>query len=363
MLEFSAVSEALNVIGIGIVKISVCLTLLRIIDRARKKISQFLWVLLAFVAVTHFVLALVFFLHCRPLPALWNPQIHGHCMSTHSTVIAGYAGFAVDIITDLICAGIPLFVIHRLKMNFRAKVVLCILMGLGVFTAGCAVAKAVTLRGVFADDYTWGFTKPATWAAVEQFVGIIIASVPALRPLFTSFREKIPVKDPESRPKPKNHIFWAGKSIKTTGIRRNNDNYDDDDDDQIRKAQSRASHSSIAEGIRNKLKQVTWNTESRDATLAGRDSLDTTVTASERRMSWTNESFVEKALIVPVETSPSGQEEGNSADQNTKEEVEPDRPVRNHLSMWSLPDIGDRRSGLFSIPYLDPSRISWFRYK
>ena len=42
MLEFSAISEALNVIGIGIVKIAVCLTLLRVVDRARRKMAIFL---------------------------------------------------------------------------------------------------------------------------------------------------------------------------------------------------------------------------------------------------------------------------------------------------------------------------------
>ena len=178
MLEFSAISEALNVLGIGIVKISVCLTLLRVVERGRQRISQFLWCLLVFVATTHLALAMLFFLHCRPLAALWNPQVHGSCLSTHTTVLAGYIGFAIDVSTDLVCATIPILVIHRLQMNRMTKIALCALMGLGVFTAVCAVIKAITLRGVFANDYTWGFTKPATWAAVEQFVGIIISSIP-----------------------------------------------------------------------------------------------------------------------------------------------------------------------------------------
>jgi len=189
MLEFSAISKALNVIGIGVVKISVCLTLLRVIERARRRISQFFWTLLVFIAVTHLALAMLFFLHCRPLAALWNPQIHGSCLSTHTTVLAGYIGFAIDVSMDLVCAGIPILVIHRLRTNARTKIALCTLMGLGVFTGVCAVIKAITLKGVFADDHTRGFTKPATWAAVEQFVGIIISSVPALRPLFSRFLE------------------------------------------------------------------------------------------------------------------------------------------------------------------------------
>ena len=63
MLEFNAINEAIHVIGIGLAKISVCLCLIRVVDRARRRISQFLWFLLAFIAFTHMALALVFFLH------------------------------------------------------------------------------------------------------------------------------------------------------------------------------------------------------------------------------------------------------------------------------------------------------------
>lgn len=93
MLEWTALSVPVNVIGIGVVKISVCLCLIRVVDKARKRISQFLWFLIAFIIVTHLELALVCSLHCIPLAALWNHQVQGQCMSTHTTVLAGYVGF------------------------------------------------------------------------------------------------------------------------------------------------------------------------------------------------------------------------------------------------------------------------------
>ena len=39
---------------------------------------------------------------------------------------------ALDILTDLVCAGIPILVIRQLQMNKRTKILLCLLMGLGV---------------------------------------------------------------------------------------------------------------------------------------------------------------------------------------------------------------------------------------
>ena len=64
---------------------------------------------------------------------------------------------------------------------------LCVLMGLGSLTAGCAIAKAVTLEGVFNHDYTFGLTKPAICTILEHLCGMILASLPALRTMFGSF--------------------------------------------------------------------------------------------------------------------------------------------------------------------------------
>ncbi|KAL9007890.1 MAG: hypothetical protein Q9173_006929 [Seirophora scorigena] len=168
--KWSLLAQVFNVIGIGLVKISVCLCVLRLIDRVRRRLSQFLWVLLAFVAVSHFVQVVIFLLYCRPLNALWDPKVKGTCL---------------DALTDLLCAGIPIFVIHRIRMNTRSKVALCVLMSLGIVTAGCAIAKAITVEVILGDDYTWAILDPAIFTITEHYAGITIASMPALNPLFS----------------------------------------------------------------------------------------------------------------------------------------------------------------------------------
>ncbi|KAL8668229.1 MAG: hypothetical protein Q9202_000207 [Teloschistes flavicans] len=185
VLKWSTLAQICNVIGIGFVKISVCLCVLRIIDRARRRLSQFLWILIAFVATSHFVQMLIFLIQCRPMQAIWDPNVKGTCFSPHVTYTAGYTNYGLDAATDLICAGIPIFVIHQLQMNIRNKVALGFLMSLGVSTAGCAIAKAVTLQGLFGKDYTWNIVNPGVLTITEHYVGIIIASMPALKPLFS----------------------------------------------------------------------------------------------------------------------------------------------------------------------------------
>ena len=185
VFEFGAIGEGLGIIGVGVIKISMCLTLLRIVELAKRRTAQFLWCLLIFVGITHFGLGMIYFLDCRPLTTEWGLQSRASCLPTNATNWASYIIFAMDAVTDLICAMIPILIVQRLQMDIRSKLALCGLMSLGIFTAGCAVAKTILLRRIRPDDYTWDLNIVAIWAVVEQFLGIIITSVPMLRPLFS----------------------------------------------------------------------------------------------------------------------------------------------------------------------------------
>lgn len=125
VLKWSVISQIFNIIGIGLAKISVCLCVLRIIGRTRKNLATFLWMVVAFCAASHFTQVMLFLVQCRPMAAIWNPAIRGKCFSPHITYLAGYIGFGLDAFTDLVCAAIPVFILHRLQMNVRTKVALC----------------------------------------------------------------------------------------------------------------------------------------------------------------------------------------------------------------------------------------------
>lgn len=86
-------AQIVNVIGIGLVKVSVILCVLRLIDRAREQLNVFLWILVGFVSASHLAQVLLFLVQCRPMAAIWNPHVHGKCFSPHVTYLAGYIGF------------------------------------------------------------------------------------------------------------------------------------------------------------------------------------------------------------------------------------------------------------------------------
>ena len=52
-VEWAIYAQIVNIIGIGLVKISVCLCVLRVIDKVGRMLSRFLWMIIAFVSLSH----------------------------------------------------------------------------------------------------------------------------------------------------------------------------------------------------------------------------------------------------------------------------------------------------------------------
>lgn len=148
-VQWSIATQASHIACLGLVKISLCLCVLRVIDRVERRIASFLWVNIALVGAVHVAQLAMLLAECRPLNALWNPMIHGRCYSPDTAYTTTYIAFSkmslivlgkgclkfvagLDALTDLVCSGIPILVIYRMQMNARTKAALCVLMGLGV---------------------------------------------------------------------------------------------------------------------------------------------------------------------------------------------------------------------------------------
>lgn len=80
-------------ITLGLMKISVCLFVLRVVDKARKGIAKALWLLIYFVALTHILQVIMYVIQCRPLAALWNTKVKGQCLSTHIVYMVAYLNY------------------------------------------------------------------------------------------------------------------------------------------------------------------------------------------------------------------------------------------------------------------------------
>ncbi|MCJ1423992.1 hypothetical protein MMC29_001879 [Sticta canariensis] len=176
--------QLVNVIGIDLAKISVCVLVLRVVDKAGTKFSRCLWANIVLVSAVHIAEIIVILVQCIPLKAAWNPNVKGKYGDSRLKFQVLYIENGFDAFTDLTCAVIPVYLFQRLQMNRRTKIALCCLMGLGAITAVCAVVKSVYTKDFHTPDYTWTFRKPAVWFIAEILLGIVLASMPALKPIF-----------------------------------------------------------------------------------------------------------------------------------------------------------------------------------
>ncbi|KAL8650079.1 MAG: hypothetical protein Q9226_005297, partial [Calogaya cf. arnoldii] len=78
------------VIGTCFVKISVCIFILRFINKTRRGIRYFIWILMGFLIVSTLGLVIALLAQCRPLKALYVLDIKGKCYSKQVSIAVAY---------------------------------------------------------------------------------------------------------------------------------------------------------------------------------------------------------------------------------------------------------------------------------
>lgn len=70
--------------------------------------------------------------HCSPTARYWNDSIPGSCIPEPTFVKLGYLYSAVSLLTDLIYAMLPAFVIWNIQLKSRIRLIIVMLMGMGL---------------------------------------------------------------------------------------------------------------------------------------------------------------------------------------------------------------------------------------
>ena len=93
-LQWSMAAQAHHIVCLGLVKASLCLCVLRVIDRVERHIATFLWVNIALVGVVHVAQLAMLLAECRPLNALWDIKVHGTCYTPSTAYTTTYIAFS-----------------------------------------------------------------------------------------------------------------------------------------------------------------------------------------------------------------------------------------------------------------------------
>ncbi|PYH87383.1 hypothetical protein BO71DRAFT_367420 [Aspergillus ellipticus CBS 707.79] len=182
-MHLNFATQAIYMWAIGLVKISIGLFLLRFAPRKGYKI--FIWVVIVLMLLYTTICFFTLIFQCEDMRSIWDMSVKSKCFKPIQLLTLSYTNTALNILTDLIFAILPAFMLRHLQVNRRNKASLVCILGLGVFACAAAIVKVSFLPNYGrTGDLLWDYSTLTIWVVVESNMGIIAGSLPTLKPLF-----------------------------------------------------------------------------------------------------------------------------------------------------------------------------------
>ncbi|CBF79121.1 uncharacterized protein ANIA_10886 [Aspergillus nidulans FGSC A4] len=118
---------------------------------------------------------------CKPLRMNWDPTADGHCGSTEATYLALHI---INLILDVTVGLLPVPVLWKLQMKRRKKIELTLMFALGIAICIITVFRVNMINDLVSTDPTYTTTPLMIFTILEPLLGIILACLPLLRPVF-----------------------------------------------------------------------------------------------------------------------------------------------------------------------------------
>lgn len=187
MAKLVIVNNNLWILTVNLTKASILIQYLRIFTYPRTRIVCLILLFPLLPAVCWGVFGGTFL--CSPTAKLWKPQLAGHCMSAQRY---WYSVAGIDIGLDFLVLLLPLPAITTLRLPRKQKLGLMLVFLLGFFVCVISVLRlftvyAASVEGDFVASGVWAIV----WSSVEANVGIVCASLLALKPLVAKLFPKI----------------------------------------------------------------------------------------------------------------------------------------------------------------------------
>ncbi|KAF4428925.1 hypothetical protein F53441_14038 [Fusarium austroafricanum] len=165
------------------IKASICVTMLRICG-ARRRFVWTLWGLIAITVITSIIFILATANICHPIETLWGGA-KGVCNTKLNSSI-GFFFSAISIVVDWSLAILPALLLWKVQMKNKVKIPVIFMLSLGAFASSATVVRLGYLT-LYNDPAEFMYSTGAIglWSIVEEGIGIMAGSMPALRPLLS----------------------------------------------------------------------------------------------------------------------------------------------------------------------------------
>ena len=154
-LKYDYIQQPFHVMSSCFGRISFALFLVEIVQKFVMR-RRFLYSLMVLQFAVNGTTAIIIMVQCRPIQALWNHKVDGHCLNPR---VQEYYSFfqgckschssrmlfllirpAVNVITDFMLAVFPTTFIWQLNVKLRKKIGLTMVMGLGILSASAQLS-------------------------------------------------------------------------------------------------------------------------------------------------------------------------------------------------------------------------------
>ncbi|KAA8566630.1 hypothetical protein EYC84_009172 [Monilinia fructicola] len=171
------------VMGLAIIKSSICVTLLRIAS-AQKVYRLFVWGLLTLTICTFLVTIIGILLLCRPVAANWDTSLlaegKGTCSGMSTMIALSYTSTACTILTDLACAVFPGVMLYRTQMPLRRKIQVGLLLSFASVASISTMIRAPYIEHYHnpTDNLLYYTGYIVLLSNIETAIGCIASSIP-----------------------------------------------------------------------------------------------------------------------------------------------------------------------------------------
>ncbi|EMD92617.1 hypothetical protein COCC4DRAFT_58170 [Bipolaris maydis ATCC 48331] len=163
-------------------KISLMLTYLRFMPKGAARTATIVVIVLCI--LFHLAFLIIQLNLCHPIAMQWDRTITGTCLPA---VPIYTTTSSLTITFDVTVMFLPFPVLLASRIQNRKKIVLLGLLALGTFITIIQVIRIQTIRSL--SNYL-DSSGVIMWSSIENNLGVIVASIPTLAPLFTFFVDK-----------------------------------------------------------------------------------------------------------------------------------------------------------------------------
>ncbi|KAF8455168.1 hypothetical protein BGX38DRAFT_1140658 [Terfezia claveryi] len=175
------------------IKLSVLLFYLNLFPPSFTRMRWTIYGLIAFFFIYTIVGTTVIAMVCRPVKAFWVLELRANdsCPSQAEIERRYCSVLAVHVAGDFLVLMLPIRLVSQLQLPRRQKIILVCLFCAGGLACIASILRLYYFPRINASlDITWNVTEISLWGQVEASTAVICASIPALKPLFSSLNKR-----------------------------------------------------------------------------------------------------------------------------------------------------------------------------